>query len=41
MLKLVAFRADCDPTLRVFPWQDAGGDALPRGAPKTKPRLRK
>jgi hypothetical protein len=41
MLGLVAFRADCDPTLRVFPWQDAHGRALAAGAPKTKPRLRK
>jgi hypothetical protein len=39
MLKLVAFRADCDPTLRVFPWQDVDGKPLPAGAPKTKPRL--
>lgn len=38
-LGLVAFRADCDPSLRVFPWQDVDGKALPKGAPKTKPKL--
>ena len=35
-----AFREDSDSTLRVFPWQDAQGNALAAGAPKTKPRLR-
>lgn len=39
-LHLRAFRADSDPSLRCFPWQDPGGAALPPGAPKTKPRLR-
>lgn len=39
-LGLRAFRADGDPSLRVFPWQDTDGKALPPGAPKTKPRLR-
>jgi len=41
MLGLVAFRENCDPTLKVFPWQDTQGNALPQGAPKTKPRLRR
>ncbi|MBA3540834.1 MAG: hypothetical protein H0T79_14575 [Deltaproteobacteria bacterium] len=40
-LHLIPFRADSDPTLRVFPWQDASGKPLPKGAPKTKPRLRR
>jgi hypothetical protein len=39
-LGLRAFREDCDPSLRVFPWQDLAGKALPKGAPKTKPRLK-
>jgi hypothetical protein len=39
-LHLVAYREDGDPTLRVFPWQDAEGRPLPPGAPKTKPNLR-
>ncbi len=38
-LGLVAFRPDSDPSLRVFPWQDVDGKALPKGAKKTKPRL--
>jgi hypothetical protein len=38
-LGLVAFRADSHPSLRVFPWQDEQGQALPHGK-KTKPRLR-
>ena len=38
-LNLVAFRPDSDPSLRVFPWQELDGKALPPGAPKTKPRL--
>jgi hypothetical protein len=39
-LHLRAFREDCDPSLRVFPWQNLDGSALPRGTAKTKPRLR-
>lgn len=39
-LGLVAYRPDCDPSLRVFPWQDLDGQALPPGTPKTKPVLR-
>jgi hypothetical protein len=40
MLNLTSYREDCDPTLRVFPWQGVDGKPLPPGAPKTKPRLR-
>lgn len=40
-LHLVAYRQDGDPSHRVFPWQDLDGKALPPGAPKTKPRLRR
>jgi hypothetical protein len=40
-LKLTAFRETGDASLCVFPWQDLDGQALPRGAPKTKPRLRR
>ncbi|CAN5501765.1 hypothetical protein BH09MYX1_BH09MYX1_22990 [soil metagenome] len=40
-LGLHAFRQDGDPSLKVFPWQDVHGKALPLGAPKTKPRLRR
>jgi hypothetical protein len=40
-LHLRAYREDGDPSLRVFPWQDLSGNPLPRGAPKTKPRLRR
>ncbi|MDB4933881.1 MAG: hypothetical protein JWP87_853 [Labilithrix sp.] len=39
-LGLRAFRDTGDASLRVFPWQDLEGKALPEGAPKTKPRLR-
>jgi hypothetical protein len=39
-LALRAFRENSDPSLRVFPWQDLDGKALPKGAPKTKPRLK-
>jgi hypothetical protein len=38
-LGLRAFRASSDASLRVFPWQDLDGRALPAGAPRTKPRL--
>jgi hypothetical protein len=40
-LGLVAYRQTGDPSLRVFPWQDETGKALPPGAPKTKPKLRR
>jgi hypothetical protein len=40
-LGLVAYRADCDPSLRVFPWQGLDGAPLPPGAHKTKPRLKR
>lgn len=40
-LGLVAFRPGSDPSLRVFPWQDLDGKALPPGAQKTKPRLKR
>ena len=39
-LNLRAFRESSDASLRVFPWQDLDGKALPPGTPKTKPRLR-
>jgi hypothetical protein len=39
-LGLVAFRQTGDPSHAVFPWQDLEGKPLPKGAPKTKPRLR-
>ncbi len=38
-LGLRAFRQASDASLRVFPWQDLAGNALPKDAPKTKPRL--
>jgi hypothetical protein len=38
-LGLVSFRPDCDPTLRVFPWQAPDGSANPPGV-RTKPNLR-
>lgn len=38
-LNLRAFDETMDPSLRVFPWQDIHGNALPKGAPKTKPNL--
>ena len=39
-LNLKAFRQSGDASLRVFPWQDLDGKALPPGTQKTKPRLR-
>ena len=39
-LHLTAFQADSHPSLRVFPWQDETGQALPPGSAKTKPKLR-
>ncbi|MBY0358560.1 MAG: hypothetical protein K2W82_11210 [Candidatus Obscuribacterales bacterium] len=38
-LNLVAFDESSDPSLRVFPWQNTNGEALPKGE-KTKPKLR-
>jgi hypothetical protein len=38
-LGLIAYRADADPSLNVFPWQNIDGTPLPKGALKTKPRL--
>lgn len=40
-LHLRAYRADGDPSHNVFPWQGLDGQPLPKGAPKTKPRLRR
>ena len=40
-LGLIAFREGGDPSHSVFPWQDLEGKPLPKGAPKTKPRLRR
>lgn len=40
-LHLVPFRKDGDPSHNVFPWQALDGTPLPKGAPKTKPRLRR
>ena len=39
-LHLRAFHTDSDPSLRVFPWQDASGNRLAHGSPKSKPKLR-
>ena len=38
-LHLVPFDPDCDPSLRVFPWQGPDGQPL-NGGPKTKPNLK-
>lgn len=38
-LNLVAFHADSDPSLNVFPWQAVDGSALPAGSHKTQPNL--
>ncbi len=38
-LGLTAFDPNSDPSLRVFPWQDIGGNVNPNGV-KTKPNLR-
>ncbi|HEY9774596.1 MAG TPA: hypothetical protein V6C81_12405 [Planktothrix sp.] len=40
-LNLVAFHADSDPSLRVFPHQNLDGSAKERGTAKTQPNLRK
>ena len=40
-LNLEVYANDGDPSLSVFPWQAADGSALPAGAEKTKPRLKK
>jgi hypothetical protein len=39
-LNLKAFDPNCDPSLRVFPWQDVDGSPLSGGRPKTQPRLK-
>jgi hypothetical protein len=39
-LHLVAFNEDCDPSLRVFPWQDEDGVAHADKKQRTKPLLR-
>ncbi len=38
-LSLTAFDPFCDPSLRVFPWQDLDGKEREPGVPKTKPNL--
>jgi hypothetical protein len=38
-LNLVAYDQDCDPSLRVFPWQALDGSPNPKGV-KTKPNLK-
>lgn len=38
-LNLKAFDPNCDPSLRVFPWQDVDGSPLSGGRPKTQPKL--
>lgn len=40
-LNLVAFNEDCDPSLRVFPWQSETGEAHVNPKQKTKPKLTK
>lgn len=39
-LNLVAFRADCDPSLRVRPWQNLDGQAHEDPKARTKPNLK-
>ena len=39
-LGLVAFNEDCDPSLRVFPWQQTNGEAHADPKTRTKPALR-
>ena len=39
-LGLIAFNEDCDPSLRVFPWQDPSGAAHADPKKRTKPNLR-
>lgn len=39
-LGLVAWDPDCDPSLRVFPWQDERGEPHPDRHTRTQPRLR-
>lgn len=38
-LGLRAYHKDCDPSLRVFPWQNLDGSPIQAGAPKTRPNL--
>jgi|AGTN01.2.fsa_nt_gi hypothetical protein len=38
-LNLVAFDPTCDPSLRVFPWQNPDGTAIAPGSAKTQPNL--
>lgn len=38
-LNLVAFDPTCDPSLRVFPWQNPDGTAIEPGSAKTQPNL--
>ena len=38
-LGLVAFDPECDPSLRVFPWQDLDGQPLADRGQRTRPRL--
>lgn len=39
-LGLVAFDPDCDPSLRVFPWQDEAGNPHPDRHLRTQPKLK-
>jgi len=39
-LNLVAFDPDCDPSLRVFPWQDVDGQPLGQPGARTQPNLK-
>jgi hypothetical protein len=39
-LGLVAFNEDCDPSLRVFPWQQTNGEAHADPKTRTKPMLK-
>lgn len=39
-LNLTAFDPDCDPSLRVFPWQRPDGEAYDNPKEKTQPNLR-
>lgn len=38
-LGLKAFDETMEASLRVFPWQNVDGKPLPKGAPKTQPKL--
>lgn len=39
-LHLIAYDMNCDPSLRVYPWQDIDGKPLKSSKPRTKPKLR-